>query len=232
MSDPRDQRIAELEAENAALRARTAELEKKVEDLTQLVLMLKERLDRNSGNSSKPPSSDSPDQRSERRGKGPTGGSRGGQPGHTGSKRDLLPKEQVNEFNRGSWRVGAILKALGCRDGARALRLARVEGPCATGSGGGLRLAGARGLPLLASPTDEREHDGLTAEARRAEHGAEVRGAQRGVRAERALGEGRGPGGPVPGRHRAGVSSRHLDGLLMSRCATRRGAAQSRAVER
>ncbi len=98
MSDPRDQRIAELEAENAALRARTAELEKKVEDLTQLVLMLKERLDRNSGNSSKPPSSDSPDQRAERRGKGPTGGKRGGQPGHAGSKRDLLPKEQVNEF--------------------------------------------------------------------------------------------------------------------------------------
>jgi len=98
VSDPRDQRIAEFEAENAALRARTAELEKKVEDLTQLVLMLKERLDRNSGNSSKPPSSDSPDQRAERRGKGPTGGKRGGQPGHAGSKRDLLPKEQVNEF--------------------------------------------------------------------------------------------------------------------------------------
>jgi transposase len=98
VSDPRDQRITELEAENAALRARTAELEKKVEDLTQMVLMLKERLDRNSGNSGKPPSSDSPDQRAERRGKGATGGKRGGQPGHSGSKRDLLPKEQVNEF--------------------------------------------------------------------------------------------------------------------------------------
>ncbi|MCA3011035.1 MAG: hypothetical protein INH41_01405, partial [Myxococcaceae bacterium] len=46
MSDPRDQRIAELEAENAAVRARIAELEKQVEDLTQLVLMLQERLDR------------------------------------------------------------------------------------------------------------------------------------------------------------------------------------------
>ena len=66
MSDPRDQRIAELEAENAALKVRCSELEKKVEDLTQLVLMLKERLDRNSGNSSQPPSSDSPDQRTER----------------------------------------------------------------------------------------------------------------------------------------------------------------------
>ena len=98
MLDPRDQRIADLEAENAALKTRCAELEHKVEELTQLVLMLKERLDRNSGNSGQPPSSDSPDQRSERRGKGATGGKRGGQPGHLGSKRDLLPKEQVNEF--------------------------------------------------------------------------------------------------------------------------------------
>ena len=98
MNDPRDQRIAELEAENAALKARTADLEHKVEELTQLVLTLKEQLERNSSNSSKPPSSDSPDQRAERRGKGPTGGKRGGQPGHSGSKRALVPPEQVSEF--------------------------------------------------------------------------------------------------------------------------------------
>jgi len=96
--DPRDQRIAELEAENAALKARTADLEHKVEQLTQLVLTLKEQLDRSSSNSSKPPSSDSPDQRAERHGKGPTGGKRGGQPGHSGSKRALVPPEQVSEF--------------------------------------------------------------------------------------------------------------------------------------
>ena len=102
MSDPRDQRIAELEsrvgAQDAAKDAEIADLKRKVEDLTKMVLMLKERLDRNSGNSGRPPSSDSPDQRSERRGKGATGGKRGGQPGHSGSKRDLLPQEQVNEF--------------------------------------------------------------------------------------------------------------------------------------
>jgi len=98
VSDPRDQRIAELEAENAAQKTRIAELERKVEELTQMVLMLKERLDRNSGNSSNPPSSDSPSQKAERHGKGATGGKRGGQPGHLGSKRELLPKEQVNEF--------------------------------------------------------------------------------------------------------------------------------------
>ena len=104
MSDPRDQRIAELEsrvaaqdAQLAAKDAKIAELEHKVAELTQLVLMLKERLDRNSGNSGKPPSSDSPEQRAERRGKG-TGGKRGGQPGHSGSKRALVPSAQVGEF--------------------------------------------------------------------------------------------------------------------------------------
>jgi transposase len=98
VSDPRDQRIAELEAENAALKTRTADLEQKVEDLTKLVLTLKEQLDRNSSNSNKPPSSDTPAQKDERRGKGGTGGKRGGQPGHSGSKRELVPPEQVNEF--------------------------------------------------------------------------------------------------------------------------------------
>jgi len=98
VSDPRDQRITELEAENAALRARSAELEKKVEELTQLVVMLKARLDRNSGNSGKPPSSDSPEQRAERRGREATGRKPGGQPGHSGSKRELLPPAQVSEF--------------------------------------------------------------------------------------------------------------------------------------
>lgn len=97
MSDPRDQRIAELEAENATLKGRVAELEGKVEQLTQLVLTLKEQLDRNSSNSNKPPSSDSPSQKAERHGKGATGGKRGGQPGHSGSKRELVPPEQVTE---------------------------------------------------------------------------------------------------------------------------------------
>lgn len=83
MADPRDQRIAELERE--------------VAQLTQLVLSLKEQLERNSGNSNKPPSSDSPNQRAERRGKDASGRNRGGQPGHRGSKRKLLPPEQVSE---------------------------------------------------------------------------------------------------------------------------------------
>ena len=77
---------------------RIAELEQRVEELTQLVVRLKEQLERNSRNSGKPPSGDSPEQRAERRGKGSSGGKRGGQPGHSGSKRELLPVEQVSEF--------------------------------------------------------------------------------------------------------------------------------------
>jgi transposase len=90
VTDPRDQRIAELEARNA-------ELERKVDELMKMVQALKEQLERNSSNSGKPPSSDSPGQRAARHGKGATGGKRGGQPGHTGSKRGLVPPEEVTE---------------------------------------------------------------------------------------------------------------------------------------
>jgi transposase len=75
--DERDARIAKLEAQVAALLARIAELEAK--------------LGQNSSNSSRPPSSDAPADRDARRGKQPTGRPRGGQPGHKGWKRTLLP---------------------------------------------------------------------------------------------------------------------------------------------
>jgi transposase len=96
--DPRDARIAELEAQVAAKDARIAELERKVDELTQVVMALKEQLGRNSGNSNRPPSSDSPSQREERRGKTKSERKRGGQPGHSGSTRILLPPEEVDEF--------------------------------------------------------------------------------------------------------------------------------------
>jgi len=105
VSDPRDQRITELEAQVAdqaaklvAKDAEIADLKSRLDELTKLVLALKEQLNRNSGNSNKPPSSDTPNQKAERRGKGGTGGKRGGQPGHSGSKRELVPPEQVSEF--------------------------------------------------------------------------------------------------------------------------------------
>jgi transposase len=92
VTDPRDLRIADLEAQLVARDARIAEL-------TELVMSLKQQLDRNSRNSHLPPSSDGPGGRSSA-GKPKAEGERkrGGQPGHGGSKRELLPPEQVNRF--------------------------------------------------------------------------------------------------------------------------------------
>jgi transposase len=89
VEDERDRRLERLEAqvaglleENASLRAKVAELER--------------RLGENSSNSSRPPSSDSPADRAARSSKPPTGRTRGGQRGHKGWKRTLLPAEKVN----------------------------------------------------------------------------------------------------------------------------------------
>ena len=87
-ADPRDQRIAELEQLLRAALARIAELEQEVREL-------KARLNQNSNNSSKPPSSDGPGvNRSPK--KPPTGRKPGGQPGHEKSARPLLPVEEVD----------------------------------------------------------------------------------------------------------------------------------------
>lgn len=76
--------------------ARIAELEAKVEALLRRVAELEARLNQNSSNSSRPPSSDPPG--TSRSAKPTTTGRRpGGQPGHKQSKRELLPPEQVDE---------------------------------------------------------------------------------------------------------------------------------------
>lgn len=77
--DPRDARIAALEAEVAALKAQVAEL--------------LARLGQNSRNSSQPPSSDPPG--APRQSKDPTGRARGGQPGHKQHKRERLEPGEV-----------------------------------------------------------------------------------------------------------------------------------------
>ena len=85
--DWRDDRIEELERENAALRARICELEARIRELEA-------RLGKSSGNSSRPPSSDPP-------GAPPpalpkrTGRKRGGQPGHAKYSHPLVPPERV-----------------------------------------------------------------------------------------------------------------------------------------
>lgn len=89
------ERNAELEAELVAKNARIAELEQRVALLTKQVAELLERLGRNSRNSHLPPSSDPPGSHA---GKGKKSGrKRGGQPGHGGVTRKLLPPEEVDE---------------------------------------------------------------------------------------------------------------------------------------
>jgi transposase len=80
---------AALHMENAALRAENAVLQERVRELEA-------RLSQNSANSSRPPSSDPPQAPAQRR-PPPTGRKRGGQPGHRGACRRLLPVEEVDE---------------------------------------------------------------------------------------------------------------------------------------
>lgn len=87
----------ELLAENARLRKLCARLMARVEELEA-------RLNLNSGNSSKPPSSDPPGVKLPPK-KKPSGRRPGGQPGHKGSKRDLLPPERVNKWEH-HWAEG------------------------------------------------------------------------------------------------------------------------------
>jgi transposase len=91
-----------------AAKKRIAELEAEVRALRKLVADLQEKLNKNSGNSSQPPSSDKPWNRPERKTAGAEkrgssngrsdGGKRkrGGQPGHPGAQRALVPAEQVD----------------------------------------------------------------------------------------------------------------------------------------
>ena len=85
--------LAERDGQLAAALVRIAVLEEQGGKLL-------EQFKQNSGNSNKPPSSDGPAGRAQRRqkatGKG-TGRKRGGQPGHPGSKRELIPAEDVDD---------------------------------------------------------------------------------------------------------------------------------------
>ena len=89
-----DARIAEQDACIAEQDARIAELEKK---LAALIAELR----RNSSNSNLPPSSDSPAAKAEKnaRKRAAKGSSRkrGGQPGHRGARRELIPPERVDD---------------------------------------------------------------------------------------------------------------------------------------
>ena len=90
--DPRDARIAQLEAENAALRTENAALQDRLDKLEHYLGL-------NSINSSMAPSSDSPQDRKKRkRRRSRTKRAPGAQPGHEGTTRELLPEDQVDAF--------------------------------------------------------------------------------------------------------------------------------------
>jgi transposase len=92
--DWRDDRIAELETELAGKNARIAELEKRL-------AQIEEQLGQNSRNSHRPPSSDTPEGRKQRRNKAKKDKQRrkrGAQAGHQGTHRELLPEGKVNKF--------------------------------------------------------------------------------------------------------------------------------------
>src|SRR5438045_2301483 len=82
--------LTTLRLENVALRAENAVLQARVRELEA-------RLGQNSSNSSRPPSSDPPQAPPGPKAP-PSGRKRGGQPGHRGAYRALLPLEQVDEI--------------------------------------------------------------------------------------------------------------------------------------
>jgi transposase len=90
-------------AAQAALRAYFDSLHKRIAALEQQVAALTARLEQNSHNSSKPPSSDGPNVK-RRPPRKPSGKKRGGQPGHEKQERPLLPPNET-----------AILKPKHCR---------------------------------------------------------------------------------------------------------------------
>jgi transposase len=87
---------SEAQALICALLERMAHLEARVKSLEEENRRLRERVNQNSMNSSKPPSSDPPSVK-RRPPQRPTGRKRGGQAGHPRHQRVLVPAEQVSE---------------------------------------------------------------------------------------------------------------------------------------
>jgi len=81
----------------AAVRGFVLSLLVHVQELEAEIAALRERVNRDSHNSSKPPSSDGPGGSRKPRRRAKSGRKRGAQPGHKGRTRKLVPIEQVKE---------------------------------------------------------------------------------------------------------------------------------------
>ena len=92
-----DARIERLERQVEALLAKIDEQAATIRAQAAEITELKRRLGENSSNSNKPPSTDGPEARAARPEAPPSGKRRGGQPGHKGHRRELLPLSQVTE---------------------------------------------------------------------------------------------------------------------------------------
>nr|CRH06499.1 protein of unknown function [Candidatus Magnetococcus massalia] len=95
MNRNKDKEVRALIEENLRQRVIIERQAKQIEGLIKCVALLEEQLRKNSRNSSKPPSQDDPSFDKDK--KPPAGRPRGGQRGHKGSNRNLLPSDQVNE---------------------------------------------------------------------------------------------------------------------------------------
>jgi transposase len=95
-----EKKLAQQREEIAQQREEIAQQREKIAQLEALIVALREELNRHSGNSSKPPSSDSPSQREKNRQKRQRRADkkrkRGGQPGHKGRCRELLAADDVD----------------------------------------------------------------------------------------------------------------------------------------
>jgi len=94
--------LAERDAKIVECIAKIAERDAKIIDLTAQVALLTENLGRDSSNSHRPPSSDGPGAGSRGKGRGhnkpKSTRKRGGQKGHKGTRRQLVPPEAVHKF--------------------------------------------------------------------------------------------------------------------------------------
>ena len=89
--------LLELSSQNALLRREVAELSERLAKQEERIAELERRLNRNSRNSSLPPSLDPP-AAPERRQAAPSGRGRGAQPGHPGRGRHLAPIAALDEL--------------------------------------------------------------------------------------------------------------------------------------